>query len=348
MHSTGGCEVNDKRPRVVVQVARERYAQLFSPDTHARLHALADVIGPFDGVQARSLAPEVTQAHALWLPGGLQVPRAVLQEASHLRWIADTSGGPPQLDYHFAAERGIAVTDCRRAFGPAVGEMALALYLTVMRDVVVHDRALHTAEATEGQDKALNREASHRTIGFVGFGSIARALQRFLAPFEPRLLVYDPFVSDAAIRAAGAEPSALHDLLRQADAVFVLATPTSENKALLGPAELDLLRPDSVLLVISRAWLVDEAALIERLQARKFRAAMDVYDAEPLPANHPYRSLPNVVLTPHRAGGTVESYRRIGAALVDDLERFAAGLPLVHNAPVSLEIARLQGRLAAS
>jgi phosphoglycerate dehydrogenase-like enzyme len=213
--------------------------------------------------------------------------------APRLRWIADSSGSPPHLDYQYALERGIAVTDCRRAFGPAVGEMALALYLAVMRDVVVHDRALHTPEVVEGATKALNHEASHRTIGFIGFGGIARGLLRFLAPFEPRLLIHDPFVPDDVIRAAGATPAGASDLLSRADAIFVLATPTHENRALLGPAELDLIRPQSVLLVISRAWLVDEAALIERLQAGRFRRAMDVYNVEPLPANHPYRSRQN-------------------------------------------------------
>jgi phosphoglycerate dehydrogenase-like enzyme len=332
------------RLRLVLQIDEVRAEQLFAPAVRERLHELADVTGPFDRVQARTLSPAVVEADALFVPGGLAVTREVLAGAPRLRWVADTSGGPPLLDHAYAAERGIVVTDCRRAFGPAVGEMALALYLAVMRDVVVHDRALHTPSETEGRDKAHNREASGRTIGFVGFGNIARSLQRFLAPLEPRLLVHDPFVPDVAIREVGAEPAGLHDLLRRAEAVFVLATPTSENKALLGPAELDLLRPESVLLVISRSWLVDEVALIARLRAGRFRAAMDVYDVEPLPPDHPYRSLPNVVLTPHRSGGTFESYRRIGQSLADDLALVAAGQPPAHNAPVTLEAARLQRR----
>jgi phosphoglycerate dehydrogenase-like enzyme len=336
-----------KRLRVVVHVPRERYAQLFSAESDARLRTVADVAGPYEGAPS-DLRGEIANADALWLPGGVHVPRSALVEAPRLRWIADTSGGPPYLDYAYVLERGIAVTDCRRAFGPAVGEMALALYLAVIRDVVVHDRALHTPDAPEGRDKAENREASHRTAGIIGFGGIARSLVHFLAPFEPRLLIYDPFLSAETIRAAGAEPAALPDLLRRSDAIFVMAVPTSENRRLLGPAELDLIRPDAALLLVSRSWLVDEAALIERLQAGRFRAAMDVFEVEPLPPHHPYRSLPNVVLTPHRSGGTVESYRRIGADLVADLERAAAGQPPAHNAPVTAEIARLQGRLATS
>ena len=239
--------------RVVVQVGRARYMQLFDAETDARLRGMAEVAGPYGEDEARTLAPDVTRADVLWCPGGTRVPRSVLAESPRLRWIGDTSGGPPYLDYHHAAQRGITITDCRRAFGPAVGEMALALYLAVMRDVVAHDRALHTPDAVEGADKAFNQEASGRIIGFIGFGGIARSLLHFLAPFEPKLLIHDPFVSEDAIRAAGGEPTGLHDLLRRADAVFLLAVPTSENKALLGPAELDLLRPESVLLVISRS-----------------------------------------------------------------------------------------------
>ena len=80
----------------------------------------------------------------------------------------------------------------------------------------------------------------------------------------------------------------------------------------MGAPELDRLRPDAVLLVISRSWLVDEAALVERLRAGRFRAAMDVFDQEPLPAGHPYRTLPNVVMTPHRAGAHPVDSRRTG------------------------------------
>ena len=332
------------RVLVVVQLGRARYAQLFDDETDARLRGLVDVVGPFEEADARTLAPEVAQAEVLWCPGSVRLTRDVLEAAARLRWIGDTSGGPPQLDYRYAAARGLLVTDCRRAFAPAVGEMALAMYLAVMRDVVVHDRALHTPDLPEGVDKAFNREASGRTIGIVGYGGIARALHRFLAPFEPRLLVHDPFVPEAEIRASGGEPTALSDLLRRCDAIFLMAVPTTENRALIGAAELDLIRPDAALLVISRSHLVDEAALIERLQANRFRAAMDVFDVEPLPAGHAYRALANVVLTPHRAGGTLESYRRIGRHLVDDLERFLRGERPVENGLITEVAARLQGR----
>ena len=319
---------------MVLQLPRARYEQIFAPPARERLAALAEVIGPFDGDQARHLTPRLAEADVLFLQGGITVGAEALTGAPRLRWISETSGGPPRIDYRTAFSRGLTVTDCRRAFDRSVAEMALALYLAVARDVVAHDRALHTPDGTEGRSKSENRDASFRTLGLVGFGGIGRTLARFLAPLEPRILVYDPFVPSSELEAAGVQEAGLVDLFGACDAVFLVAMPTPQNRHLVGAPELDRLRPDAVLLVISRSWLVDEAALVERLRAGRFRAAMDVYDQEPLPAGHPYRSLPNVVMTPHRAGGTREAYWRIGQALVDDLQRFVAGQPPVHTAPV--------------
>ncbi|MBI3973448.1 MAG: hydroxyacid dehydrogenase [Chloroflexi bacterium] len=335
------------KPRVVLQIGHGKYEQIFAPQARRRLAELADVTGPMAaGGDSARLAALLREADALFVGGSVRVDRDLLEAAPRLRWIAATWGAPAQLiDYSEVFRRGITVTDGRRAFNRAVAELALGLYLAVARDIVMHDRALHTPDGAEGMPKEANREASGRTIGIVGFGGISQTLARFLAPLEPRLLTYDPFVPESVLAAHGAQPASLEDLLRRSDAVFLLARPNAQNKALLGGAELDLLKPDSILLVISRSWLVDEAALIERLQAGRFRAAMDVFDTEPLPAGHPYRALPNVVLTPHRAGGTQESYWRIGQALVDDVARLAHGQQPIHNAVIDTASARRQGLL---
>jgi phosphoglycerate dehydrogenase-like enzyme len=336
------------KPRVLLQIPRSRYEQIFDAEARGRLSDLAELFGPFDEAGARTLSPRLSEADAVFMPSGTRLSAEALDAAPRLRWISTTSGGPPSVDYRVAFRRRIVVSDCRRAFGRAVAEMALGLYLAAMRDIVAHDRALHTPDGWEAVPKERNREASHRTLGFVGFGSNARTLVPFLAPFEPRMLAYDPFVPEEVLTRFGARPASLTEVFASSDAVFLLATPNPGNRALIGAAELDRLRPEAVLLVVSRSSLVDEAALIDRLKAGKFRAAMDVYDQEPLPAGHPYRSLPNVVLTPHRAGGTQESYWRIGRALIDDLELLLAGEPLRHTTLVDEATARRLGLLAES
>ncbi|MAG37235.1 MAG: hypothetical protein CL878_13455 [Dehalococcoidia bacterium] len=334
-----------ERVKVVLQMPRGRFEQIFAPSARERLQGLAELIGPGDSVQhADTLAERIAEADVLFVQSRVALDRAALDAAPRLRWIAQTSGSPPLVDYRAVFQRGIAVTDCRNAFHRSVAEMALALYLAVSRGVVAHDRALHTPDQAEGQAKQYNQEASFRTLGFVGFGGIAQMLVRFLTPFEPRLLAYDPYVSASTMAAAGAEAVSLPEVFRQSDSVFIVAMPNPQSQGLVGAAELDLLRPESILLVMSRSSFVDEAALIERLEAGRFRAAMDVFDREPLPAGHPYRNLPNVVLTPHRAGGTREAYWRIGQSLVDDLERFVAGQPPIHCVVVDEATVRRLGR----
>jgi phosphoglycerate dehydrogenase-like enzyme len=338
--------LDTRQVQLVLQMPRARYELIFTPENRRRLAELAKVAGPCDDEQAaRTILPQLAEADVLFLHGGVRLDRESLAGASQLRWISDTSGGPPAIDYPTAFAQGITVTDTRPAPQRAVAEMALALYLAVMRDVVVHDRALHTPDLWDGRPREENQEASHRTLGFVGFGGIAQMLVRFLAPLEPTILAHDPYIPMEVFAAHGVEPTTLHDLLRRSDAVFILAMVTPETRKMIGAAELDLLRPDSVLLVMSRAALVDEAALIARLQAGRFRAAMDVFGTEPLPVGHPYRSLPNVVLTPHRAGGTRENWLRIGQSLTDDLDRFVAGEPPIHTARVDETLARRLGRV---
>ena len=130
----------------------------------------------------------------------------------------------------------------------------------------------------------------------------------------------------------------LDELLRNSDVVVVMAASTPENRKAIGARELDLLPPGALFINVSRAHLVDYAALAERLRdpARRLRAALDVFDVEPLPAagDDPVaaalRGLDNVLLTPHIAGALGSERERLGALFVDEVERFIAGRPLQH------------------
>jgi phosphoglycerate dehydrogenase-like enzyme len=331
------------RPSVLIQLGQGRYEQLFTPAARAKLTAIARVTGP----TRREAPPEsLAAAEVLLLPTNGVVDRATLERAPRLRWIASANSAPPRVDYDAIAERGITVTDSRRGFHVPVAEMALTLYLTLMRDVVLHDRALHSHDGVEGRPQPENREASFRTLGLLGFGGIGQTLARMLAPLEPTLLVHDPYLPPGTAEAAGARSVALGDLFSQSDAVFVLARPNPYNRRLVGAALLERMRPGAVLIVVSRSWLVDEAALIAALQTGQICAGLDVFEAEPPPAGHPFRAMQNVVLTPHRAGGTIESYWRMGQHFVEDVERFAAGRAPRSMQVVDPEVMRRQGLAA--
>ena len=141
--------------------------------------------------------------------------------------------------------------------------------------------------------------------------------------------VHDPWLPELVIRAADAEPSGLDELLAASRVVFVFAAATSDNQGFLGERELRLIPPGGVLLLMSRAGVVDFDALVRVVAEGRIRAAADVFPEEPLAPDHPARGLDGMLLSPHRAGGMPEAFLEIGRLAVADLELILRGLPPV-------------------
>ncbi len=317
------------RPKVIVDPHFRSMDDVFSAEDATRLTELVDVVwGRDDPMPLAEFEATLPDAFAVvsagWRYGD------VLEDAASLRAILTVSGGwPPELDYARCFERGIRVLSAAPAFAEAVAEMALALVLASSRDIVAEDRAVRAADErwlSSGESLGTFLLTGKR-VGFVGFGNIGRRLRAMLEPFGCELCAYDPWLTDAFLRHERVEPTSLEQLLATSRVIFVLATPTSENRALLSRELLELVPPDAVLVLVSRAHVVDFDALTELVLDGRFRAAIDVYPAEPLPADHPIRSARGAVLSPHRAGLVQEALREIGTRVVDDLEALVNGLP---------------------
>lgn len=302
---------------------------IFSPVDLERLLATVDVVWgrdePMPLDQFRASLPGATAI----VSGGWRYG-PVLEEAESLRAILTVSGGwPPELDYARCFERGIRVLSAAPGFAGAVAEMALGLALACSRDIAAGDRAMRVGQETwlsaaNGLDTFL---LSGKRVGFVGLGNIGRRLRALLEPFGCEVSAYDPWLTDAYLVEEGVTPTQLEDLLAGSRVIFVLATPTIENEALLSRAHLELIRPDAVLVLVSRAHVVDFEALTDLVGAGRFRAAIDVYPDEPFDREHAIRRAAGVVLSPHRAGLVQEALRELGRMVVDDLEAIAQGLP---------------------
>ncbi len=317
------------RVKVIVDPSFRSMDDIFSVDEAGRLQSLVDVVwGRNDPMPLEDFNAALPEAFAVvsagWRYGD------VLDHASRLKAILTVSGGwPPELDYARCFERGIRVLSAAPAFAEAVAEMALALALASSRHLVAEDRAVRA-----GQERWLSSADSLGTslltgkrVGFVGFGNIGRRLRALLEPFGCDFCAYDPWLTDAYLRDESVEPSSLEQLLETSRVIFVLATPTSENRALLSQELLQLVQADAVLVLVSRAHVVDFDALTDLVLAGRFRAAIDVFPEEPLDPEHPIRTAPGVVLSPHRAGLVQEALWEIGRRVVDDLEALANGLP---------------------
>lgn len=316
------------KPRVLIDPYGRRMEEIFSPADLARLHDTVEVVWGRDeampvGEALEALADVVAVVCTGWRYGKLP------ETARSLRAIIDVGGGfPPGLDYDACYSRQIRVLTAAPGFGPQVAEMALGLALAASREIVAGDRAMRAGEELWlHAGNATTFMLYGQPIGFIGFGSIARCLKPLLAPFSNAISAYDPWLADGYLRSQGVQPVSLEHLIRSSQVIFVLAAPTSENRALIGRELLEQIHAGAVLVLVSRAHVVDFDALTELVLAGRFKAAIDVFPAEPLPLDHPIRRASGAVLSAHRAGSVKEGLWDLGEMVVDDLEAIAHGLP---------------------
>jgi phosphoglycerate dehydrogenase-like enzyme len=253
----------------------------------------------------------------------------VLPQAKKLRAIFSVEGAfPLDLDHDYCFAHNIRVLSVAPSFARQVAEMSLAMAISACREITLGDRAFR-----EGNEKYLHAGNENtfmlydKSVGFIGYGSIARELQRLLTPFNVSLAAYDPWLTGSFIRSMGVRPTTLKELLETSRFIFVLASPTVENRALLSREYLEQIQPNAVVVLMSRAHVVDFDALTDLVLQGRFRLATDVLPTEPLPADHPLRQADNAILSAHRAGSTKEGLRELGKLVVDDLEAVLRGLP---------------------
>lgn len=334
------------KPKILVDPAFRKMAQIFAPADLARLREMADVIWAKDEPMPSEDVAEIKSELFAILTGRWR--HGSVHDAPKLRAIVELGGvrpTPQDLDYETCFARGIRVLSCAPAFGPAVAEMALAMTLAVKRQLIdshndfVAGKERYLEAGTVGSTMLFDR-----TVGFIGFGGLARNLRPLLAPFRCKVQVYDPWLPKRYLERQGVKSVGLEELLYTSHVVYVLAVPSASNRALLDRRMLELIRPDSVLVLISRSHLVDFDALTEMLHARRFRAAIDVFPQEPLAADHPIRTAPGVLLSAHLAGGLEEAELDIGRMAVDDMESMIAGLPPTEMQVAQPEIVRLRGK----
>ena len=310
------------KPRIVVAPHFRRLDEIFTPSAWDRLADEFDLVWARDDpMPAGDFASAIARAEAVifaeW-PAGVMVP-----DTARLRVMIDVCGtlDHPNLDYAACFANNIHVGTIAPVFAPAVAEHSLGLALAAGRGISRSDRRFRTGdEAYEHAGTVGCSSLFDRTIGFVGCGALSRALQPLLEPFRPRCVGYDPWLGDEDFEARGIERfTALEDLFDECSLIFVLAVPTEANRSLVSRPLMERLDPDDILVVTSRAHLVEFDALSELVAAHRFRAGVDVFPTEPLPGDHPIRQADNAVLTAHIAGALTGVLHRIGDVVLAEL-----------------------------
>jgi len=250
---------------------------------------------------------------------------ALLDRLPQLRLLVTTGMRNASIDLAAAKARGVVVCGTRGYPGPAA-EFAWALILALARHVPDEAQAMRERR----WQSTIGRSLHGATLGVVGMGKVGAQVTAVGRAFGMDVVAWSRSLTPERAREAGVRHAASVDaLLPQADVVSLHVALADATRGMIGARELALMKRDALLVNTARGPIVDEAALVAALAANAIGgAALDVYDREPLPANHPLRALPNVVLTPHLGYVTREQYRVFYGDAVEDIRAYLAGAPL--------------------
>ena len=329
--------LSPSQPVVALLMPQPRRNDVFAAEALDHLHSFASVIMPGGdshllGEQLPEILPRVDACLTGW--GAPPFSPELLAQSSRLKIIAHSAGSIKALIPPVAFEQGIVVCHAAEIIAEAVAECALLLMLTGLRRLHLLDRALKAGRSWQDASRIYaGHQLAGRTVGLVGCGKVARQLIRLLQPFGVTILVYDPYLSPDDAARLGVTVAPLEQVLADSAIVSNHAPITPATRHLIGATELSLLADNALFINTARAWTVDEDALLRELQSGRLWAALDVFEEEPLPQISPFRQLENVFLTPHKAGETMETYRKQGMAMVEEVERFFKGEPLKYRVP---------------
>ena len=233
------------------------------------------------------------------------LPREILQQLPNLKLIASTGPRNASIDSQAATDLGIAITATGYDSTPTI-EFTWSLILASMRGI---DREAASLKAG-GWQIGLGSNLRGKTLAVVGLGNIGKEIARIGLAFGMKVIAWSQNLTEEKASAAGATLVDKPTLFREADIVTVHLVLSHRTKGLIGAPELALMKPTARLINTSRGPIVDEAALIEALQAHRIAgAAVDVFDVEPLPPDHPFRKQRNLLATPHIGYVTEDLYR---------------------------------------
>ena len=252
------------------------------------------------------------------------LPRSIIEKLTNLRLIVSTAGRNASIDMDAAKERGIAVCGTPSTSQGTV-ELTWALILAVMRNLLAE-----VASVRNGKwQVAVGDDLQGKTIGIVGLGKIGVRIANIARAFGMNIVAWSQNLTPEVAQEHGARLVGKEQLFRESDVVTIHLVLSPRTKAVVGAAELKLMKPSAYLVNTSRGPLVDEEALVEALKSRTISgAALDVYDAEPLPESHPFRSLENVLATPHIGFVTRECYKIFYRGIVEDIAAWLDGNPI--------------------
>jgi phosphoglycerate dehydrogenase-like enzyme len=314
------------RRRVVVLASDVLFSHFFPEGARARLSEVAEWsqhVGRDDSPQLRAQIAQADVLMTTWHSPFLRME--MFETPPRVRLIAHC-GGEVKSRMEEEVFDHITVTNAAEPMAAPVAEMALALMLTLVRRLPNYAAEMRAGMIRTNEYISCGETVRGRKVGLIGFGRIGKAFARLVQPLGVELLVTDPLCTVEMVAAHQGKLSGLDEMLSSCSVVVLAAGLTPESRNLLDQRRFGLMPDGAYLINVARGGLVDMDALLAELRKGRLTAALDVTDPlEPLPPDHELRRLPNVLLTPHIAGGGIELRRAMGAVAVEEVVRFCKG-----------------------
>ncbi len=254
-------------------------------------------------------------------------PASLVRRLPKLKMLGMTGMRAASIDT--AALRAQGVTVCCTSGGGSganTAELTLGLILAAVRGIPAGDAAIRAGRFQEGTAPGFELEG--KTLGVIGLGRLGARVAGYCRALGMHIIAWSQNLTAEKARAAGAALVGKDELLSTADVVTIHLVLSDRTRGIIGAADLQRMKPGAVLVNTSRGPLVDEAALVAALRAGRLTAALDVFDREPMPADHPLRGTPNLVMTPHLGYGTTETFKDFYRQSVENAVAFLDGEPV--------------------
>ena len=251
-------------------------------------------------------------------------PAGLLAQLPRLRLLVTTGAKNASIDVAAARRQGVTVSGTTGT-GTAMPEITIGMMIALMRNFAQEDAAVRAG----GWQHTIGPGLAGRTLGVVGLGRLGLPVARLAQAFEMQVIAWSPHLTQQRADPHGVRAVDKATLFAEADVVTVHMPLSDDSRGLIGADELALMKPTAHLINTSRGPIVDEAALIAALSERRIAGAgLDVYDVEPLPPDHPFRTLRNTLLLPHIGYVTTDNYRVWFGQVVEDIVAWADGSPV--------------------
>jgi phosphoglycerate dehydrogenase-like enzyme len=319
-------------PRILLNLNDTR--GVFTEEDHDRLSALGETLTFNPKTDAPDLFRERLAAADVMLTcwGSRALTLDDFPEGSPKSLlVAHAAGSVRGMVPKELLKRGVRLTQGAPAIALAVAHYTVGLTLMALRQAYYRMSVLRSGSKDYSQGTTY-RDLQGLTFGIVGLSRVGTLVIPLLKPFEANVIAYDPYCTPEKAAALGVElvPD-LDDLIRRSDVLSLHAPVTEETKNLIDTRRIGLLRPGSVVINTARAALVDQDALFARAMTGEIQAYLDVTTPEPLPPDHPAWQSSHIFITPHIAGPTQQSLRRMADYAISEMERYLSGQPLQYE-----------------